>query len=315
LMPSLTVYETILYSAMLRLPKDISLAAKKFRVLQTMTELQIMNIRDSRIGGESGRGISGGEKRRVTIACELVTSPSIVFMDEPTSGLDAYNAFNVVEALVTLARDFNRTIVFTIHQPRSNIVAMFDQLVLLASGSVVYSGPLSKCQGYFDSIGHPCPSGFNIADYLVDLTMQAEQPLYSRPDLEDGQPLIQNGSAEAVASDAEYEPPTRQRQTRNNSGAVHIFEMADGLISDELKKLVDSYARSEISQRIKEEILNWSSNSSPGNDGIPTVAPGYQRIGIWKQFAILSQRTFKVLYRNPMLMLTHYTIAIVMGCE
>jgi len=112
------------------------------------------------------RSISGGEKRRVSIACELVTSPSILFLDEPTSGLDAYNAFNVVESLVSLARNYNRTVIFTIHQPRSNIVALFDQLLLLASGKLVYSGEFSKCQYYFTSIGQPCPPGFNIADFL-----------------------------------------------------------------------------------------------------------------------------------------------------
>lgn len=83
LMSSLTVYETILYSALLRLPKNMSVAAKKYRVLETMEELGILGIKDTRIGNEGERGISGGEKRRVTIACELVTSPSILFMDEP----------------------------------------------------------------------------------------------------------------------------------------------------------------------------------------------------------------------------------------
>lgn len=81
-------------------------------------------------------------------------------------GLDAYNAHNVVESLVSLARDYNRTVVFTIHQPRSNIVALFDQLLLLAKGKLVYSGPMDKCQAYFESVGAPCPPGYNIADYL-----------------------------------------------------------------------------------------------------------------------------------------------------
>ena len=82
------------------------------------------------------------------------------------AGLDAYNAFNVVESLVSLARNYDRTVVFTIHQPRSNIVALFDQLVLLAQGRLVYAGEFGKCQPYFDSIGQHCPPGFNIADYL-----------------------------------------------------------------------------------------------------------------------------------------------------
>lgn len=171
LMSTLTVYETVLYSALLRLPREMSFEAKKFRTLETMHELGILGIKDSRIGDSGHRSISGGEKRRVSIACELVTSPSILFLDEPTSGLDAYNAYNVVESLVTLARDYNRTVVFTIHQPRSNIVALFDQLVVLAKGEAVYSGPYSHCQSYFEKIGFACPPGFNIADYLSECPM------------------------------------------------------------------------------------------------------------------------------------------------
>ena len=186
LMPTLTAYETVLYSALLRLPREMSLEAKKYRTLETMQELGILGIKDMTIGssGRSPRGviihgtkffighrsISGGEKRRVSIACELVTSPSILFLDEPTSGLDAYNAYNVVESLSSLARDYNRTVVLTIHQPRSNIVAMFDHLVLLAQGKTVYSGEFSKCHDYLERIGQPCPPGFNIADYLSGFT-------------------------------------------------------------------------------------------------------------------------------------------------
>jgi ABC-type multidrug transport system ATPase subunit len=86
LMGTLTVYETVLNSALLRLPRDMSYEAKKMRTLETMHELGILGIRDSRIGDSGNRTISGGEKRRVSIACELVTSPSILFLDEPTSG-------------------------------------------------------------------------------------------------------------------------------------------------------------------------------------------------------------------------------------
>jgi ABC-type multidrug transport system ATPase subunit len=165
-MSTLTVYETILYSALLRLPRDMSYEAKRTRTLETMHELGILGISDSRIGETGKRSISGGEKRRVSIACELVTSPSILFLDEPTSGLDSFNAHNVIESLVQLAKTYNRTVVFTIHQPRSNIVAMFDKLLLLASGRVVYSGDFAKCHDYFSDIGHPCPAGYNIADFL-----------------------------------------------------------------------------------------------------------------------------------------------------
>jgi ABC-type multidrug transport system ATPase subunit len=184
-MSTLTVYETVLYSALLRLLRDMSYEAKKFRTLETMNELGIKGIKDMRIGDSGRRSISGGEKRRVSIACELVTSPSILFLDEPTSGmystgfysfadrdagLDAFNAFNVVESLVSLARDYNPTVIFTVHQPRSNIVALFDRLVVLAEGKMVYSGEFAKCQDCFNSIGSPCQPGINIANFLSTFT-------------------------------------------------------------------------------------------------------------------------------------------------
>lgn len=92
LMSTLTVYETVLYSALLRLPREMSEEGKKFRVLETLGELGILGIKDKRIGASGRRGISGGEKRRVSIACELVTSPSILFLDEPTSGMSPLRA-------------------------------------------------------------------------------------------------------------------------------------------------------------------------------------------------------------------------------
>ena len=87
-------------------------------------------------------------------------------MTDRKLGLDAYNALSVVDSLVSLARDYNRTVIFTIHQPRSNIVALFDKLILLARGKLIYSGETSKCYDYLQSIGNPCPPGFNIADFL-----------------------------------------------------------------------------------------------------------------------------------------------------
>ena len=80
--------------------------------------------------------------------------------------MDAYNALSVIDSLVSLARDYHRTVVFTIHQPRSNIVSLFDQLIVLARGRVVYAGESDKVTDYLAEIGHPCPLGFNVADFL-----------------------------------------------------------------------------------------------------------------------------------------------------
>lgn len=174
LLPTLTVYETVLNSALLRLPRSFSFAAKQTRVYQVLEELRILDIKDRVIGNDFERGISGGEKRRVSIACELVTSPLILFLDEPTSGLDANNANNVVECLVRLAKTYNRTLVLSIHQPRSNIFQLFDKLVLLSNGEMVYSGDAIRVGEFLRNNGYRCPSDYNIADYLIDITFESQ---------------------------------------------------------------------------------------------------------------------------------------------
>lgn len=372
LMPTLTVYETILNSALLRLPKGMSNQAKEQRVMEVISELGITHIKDQIIGSDDSgmRGISGGEKRRVGIACELVTSPSILFLDEPTSGLDSFNAYNVIECLVTLAKTYNRTIIFTIHQPRSNIVALFDQLVLLAKGKMVYSGEYRRCQRYFDELGYSCPPGFNIADYLVDLTMHASQPERLVPDEVSEQPsrlptmldhdspedsvnnTQRNDSANYTRRDSVRAMQERQlfmrrvstgprlaegeevaledgsSAWRDLSTQRHSMDESDYLLppaprssSTDLDILIDSYKNSSVAMGIKEDIrVAVSTTRNPdGTAGLHTWGgagfglSGLQRVGWLSQFMILSQRTWKNLYRNPMLMLTHYVIAIVLG--
>ncbi|KAG0170943.1 hypothetical protein DFQ30_001729 [Apophysomyces sp. BC1015] len=342
MIPTLTVYETILYSALLRLPRSMSDAAKRFRVMEVMQELGIDTIKDSKIGQTGERSISGGERRRVAIACELVTSPSILFLDEPTTGLDAYNAYNVVESLVTLARDYNRTIIFTIHQPRSNIVTLFDQLVLLAKGRIVYSGPQIRTQSYFNHIGHSCPPGFNIADYLIDLTMQRTGIDLSTANLnehaahpeERGFLGLNNGvqqddlenTSEQWASElgARQERVRQERARRQRLQPVDVVvdgENADpdGL-SPHMRQLVDAYDSSAVVVTLREEIdrslAAATGTPEDAEQSVPLVlkpVSTHERPGWITQFRILADRTFKNLYRNPMLMFAHYTIAVVLA--
>ena len=393
LLPTLTVHETILTSALLRLPADMGVSVKEQKVIEVMQQLGIFHIKDQLIGSEegNGRGISGGEKRRVGIACELVTSPSILFLDEPTSGLDAFNAFNVVECLVTLAKTYNRTVIFTIHQPRSNIVALFDQLVLLAKGKTVYSGPFSTCQAYFDQVGYSCPPGFNIADYLVDLTMHASLP--RSPIFDDVQRDFSErdglgtsssstrgvksiASTSNVSVESPREPSLRPKQkrrislkqkqdrqlfTRKRTGddtpptpktddedtvigratgsmrswlqmsrregpnPPQIMEDPDNLppdVNTDLDVLVSSFHNSDVAQTIHDEIsasvhaassANGHSPEEGSTEAVTGSIKGFRRISLPRQFIILSKRTWRNLYRNPILMLTHYAVAILLA--
>ncbi|KAJ1735266.1 (ABC) transporter [Coemansia biformis] len=208
-----TVYESVMTSALLRLPRTMSQTAKQRRVRQVLTELGLWSVRDSRIGKSGARGISGGEMRRVSIACELVTSPSIIFLDEPTSGLDAYSAYTVMLTLSQLARRYGRTIVCTIHQPRADIFGMFDRLIVLAAGQMCYSGPALDITEYFKSIGHPVPEGYNVADFSVDLVQHATVAGSNRH-------LSDNGSAQAASTGALSETQTRAHDEKQTGSKV-----------------------------------------------------------------------------------------------
>lgn len=168
LFADLTVTETIRFAAFLRLPKSMSDAEKIERSDSTIRELGLEKCKDTKIGSEIVRGISGGERKRVTIGVELVTNPSLLFLDEPTTGLDSFNALNVITTLRKLCSN-NRTILTTIHQPRSNIYQLFDNLMLLSEGKVAYFGGAQEAVKYFNGLGFKCPNNFNPADYFIDL--------------------------------------------------------------------------------------------------------------------------------------------------
>eukprot|EP01134_Creolimax_fragrantissima_P004609 CFRG4609T1 len=164
----MTVKETITFSASLRLPATVSKEETITKVDGIIAELGLSHIVDSFIGNQILRGISGGERKRVNIGTELVTNPYLIFMDEPTTGLDSFNALNVVYTARCLCMN-NRTIVATIHQPRSNIYAMFDNILLLSNGHVVYFGAAHMAVDYFSKLNFVAPQHFNPADYFIDL--------------------------------------------------------------------------------------------------------------------------------------------------
>ena len=168
LLPTLTVRETLQYSADLRLPPPTTAEERRTIVEEVILELGLKECANTRIGNNEHKGCSGGEKRRTSLAVQLLANPSVLFCDEVTTGLDAASAFQLVKTLKQLARK-GRTIIITIHQPRSEIWGLFDHLVLLTRGSPVYSGPAQPCLEYFSKLGHELPPFVNPAEHLIDL--------------------------------------------------------------------------------------------------------------------------------------------------
>ncbi|KAJ1344027.1 hypothetical protein BSLG_001167 [Batrachochytrium salamandrivorans] len=132
---TMTVREALEFSAALRLPESLSARDRKHRIEEVMDELGLTHIQNTRIGDSLSRGISGGEKRRLSIGVELVTNPAVIYLDEPTSGLDSYNAVQVMETLATLSQ-----------------VEATD-----------------SAADYLAGYGIPCPPGYNLADHLIDV--------------------------------------------------------------------------------------------------------------------------------------------------
>lgn len=166
--PTLTARETLQFSADLRLPPPCTAEDRRRVVDEVIQELGLKEAADTRVGTNIHRGLSGGEKRRVSIGVQMLANPSVLFLDEPTTGLDASSAFQLVRTLKNLAAK-GRTVVMTIHQPRSEIWALFDNLILLSRGSPVYSGPMADCLPWFEERGFRMPAFVNPAEYLVDL--------------------------------------------------------------------------------------------------------------------------------------------------
>ncbi|OWZ01648.1 ABC transporter [Phytophthora megakarya] len=174
---TLTVRECIAYSAQLRLPLSMTNAAKSAMVHRVIAELNLSHVADSRIGSVGGstseRGISGGERRRVSIGMELVTSPQILILDEPTSGLDSSSAHSVVKLIKELA-SHDRIVVLSIHQPSSRSFLLLDKIMLLGKGQLLYSGAPADSKQHFQGLGFKCDASDNVADFILDVASDAD---------------------------------------------------------------------------------------------------------------------------------------------
>lgn len=117
---------------------------KQERVDGVISALGLEKCRDTLVGGPTRRGVSGGERKRVSVGHELLINPSVIILDEPTSGLDSTTAMSLVLTLRSLARD-GRAIITTIHQPSSRLFHQLDRLMLMSDGHAIYSGLAKAC--------------------------------------------------------------------------------------------------------------------------------------------------------------------------
>ncbi|KAK9022470.1 hypothetical protein V6N11_002730 [Hibiscus sabdariffa] len=177
--PHVTVYESLLYSAWLRLSSEVDTKKRKMFIEEVMELVELTALRDALVGLPGVDGLSTEQRKRLTIAVELVANPSIIFMDEPTSGLDA-RAAAIVMRTVRNTVDTGRTVVCTIHQPSIDIFESFDELLLMKrGGQLIYAGPLGRNSHhlveYFEAIpGVPkIKEGYNPATWMLEISFPA----------------------------------------------------------------------------------------------------------------------------------------------
>ncbi|KPM40263.1 putative ABC transporter ATP-binding protein/permease [Neonectria ditissima] len=262
LLPTLTVRETLQYSADLRLPSSTTAEQRMLVVEEVIRELGLKECANTRIGNSQYHGCSGGEKRRTSIGVQMLANPSVLFLDEPTTGLDATSAHQLVKTLKKLAQK-GRTVITTIHQPRSEIWNLFDSLIVLTKGSPVYSGPVKDCVPWFDTLGFKLPPFVNPAEFVIDIAA-----------VDNRTPELEQESTDRV----ERLKNAWDAKNEKHSAPIPGNIGRDGDTSDrKRKKQAEKHA------------------------------------GFARQVLILTDRTFKVTYRDPLGMASSILEAVLMG--
>ncbi|KAB5519515.1 hypothetical protein DKX38_023834 [Salix brachista] len=259
---TLTVRETITYSAHLRLPRKMTKQEIDTVVDNIIMEMGLQDCADTKIGNWHSRGISTGEKKRLSIGVETLTNPHFLFLDEPTTGLDSASAFFVIRALRNMAYD-GKAVICSIHQPSSDVFSLLDDLLLLSAGETVYFGEAKMAVKFFAEAGFPCPTRRNPSDHFLrcinlDFDIIAEA-------------LLRYQKICAIPESSSYPVNIRTAEIRET--------------------LIEKYKCSEFSNNTRRRIQEISED--------PAIKPN-KRINAssWKQLSTLTHRSFVNMHRD-----------------
>lgn len=202
LLPLLTVRETILFAALFRLRAAMTARERHEKVEALMQELGLSEVADNYVGGgeTSSRGVSGGERKRVSIAVDIVHDPPVLLLDEPTSGLDSRSAMDVLALLHDVARARRQVVVLSIHQPSYRMLGYISSLLLLSRGAVAHFGTLKSLEDALAQLGHKIPMQLNPLELAMEVTGQLEEDhakfaaLAMHKDHDDEEESLVNGS-------------------------------------------------------------------------------------------------------------------------
>ncbi|OMP02727.1 ABC transporter-like protein [Corchorus olitorius] len=260
LYPMLTVEETLMFAAEFRLPRSLSKSKKKMRVQALIDQLGLRNAAKTVIGDEGHRGVSGGERRRVSIGIDIIHDPIILFLDEPTSGLDSTSAYMVVKVLQRIAQS-GSIVIMSIHQPSYRILGLLDRMIFLSRGQTVYSGSPANLPLYFSEFGHPIPEHENRTEFALDLIRELE-----------GSP---GGTKSLVEFNKSWQSMKHPREAEPDRLGLSLKEAISAAIS-------------------RGKLVSGATNDGSSTSMVPRFANPY-----WKEMLVLSNRSILNSRRMP----------------
>ncbi|XP_050381141.1 ABC transporter G family member 20-like [Argentina anserina] len=269
LFPMLTVEETLMFSAEFRLPRTLSKSKKKSRVEALIDQLGLRNAAKTVIGDEGHRGVSGGERRRVSIGIDIIHDPIVLFLDEPTSGLDSTSAFMVVKVLQRIAQS-GSIVVMSVHQPSYRILGLLDRLVLLSHGQTVYTGSPANLPVFFGKFGHPIPETENRTEFALDLIRELEETPGGT------KKLVEFNKSWQVTKKQKHKH--KQNGSDNGAGSIPKLSLKDAISA--------SISRGKLV------------SGAPSDTNLASSVPTFAN-PIWTEMLVISKRSMKNSMRMP----------------